>query len=182
VSFNSRSDAAIVNWQLDDVAFADGGQASGFFSVNTVTHTFINWDISVAGGDTSTFPAVVYNPFTSVLNPSALQPYSYSLPLWPGFYLDFAMAETDPTYHRDRQLRLAFDDLPDLGGTIAVDPNNAFAGECYNCAPVRLFTSGGTIVGTAAVPEPSTWAMMLIGFAGLGFAGYRQARRRALAI
>ncbi|MGB7974283.1 MAG: PEP-CTERM sorting domain-containing protein [Roseiarcus sp.] len=24
-----------------------------------------------------------------------------------------------------------------------------------------------------AVPEPSTWAMMLVGFAGLGFAGYR---------
>ena len=31
----------------------------------------------------------------------------------------------------------------------------------------------GTIVGT---PEPSTWAMMLLGFAGLGFAGYRKAK------
>jgi hypothetical protein len=30
---------------------------------------------------------------------------------------------------------------------------------------------------TPTVPEPSTWAMMLIGFAGLGFAGYRRARR-----
>ncbi|MBV8513428.1 MAG: PEP-CTERM sorting domain-containing protein [Xanthobacteraceae bacterium] len=29
----------------------------------------------------------------------------------------------------------------------------------------------------AAVPEPSTWAMMLIGFAGLGFA-FRQSRRK----
>ena len=28
-----------------------------------------------------------------------------------------------------------------------------------------------------AVPEPSTWAMMLLGFAGLGFAGYRASRR-----
>jgi hypothetical protein len=27
------------------------------------------------------------------------------------------------------------------------------------------------------VPEPSTWAMMLAGFAGLGFLGYRKARR-----
>jgi hypothetical protein len=27
-----------------------------------------------------------------------------------------------------------------------------------------------------AVPEPSTWAMMLLGFAGVGFAGYRHAR------
>jgi PEP-CTERM motif len=26
------------------------------------------------------------------------------------------------------------------------------------------------------IPEPSTWAMMLLGFAGLGFAGYRKAK------
>jgi hypothetical protein len=29
------------------------------------------------------------------------------------------------------------------------------------------------------VPEPSTWAMMLIGFAGLGYAGYRTSRKSA---
>jgi hypothetical protein len=29
----------------------------------------------------------------------------------------------------------------------------------------------------SAVPEPSTWAIMLIGFAGLGFA-FRQSRRK----
>ena len=29
---------------------------------------------------------------------------------------------------------------------------------------------------TATVPEPSTWAMMLLGFAGLGYAAYRRTR------
>jgi hypothetical protein len=30
-----------------------------------------------------------------------------------------------------------------------------------------------------AAPEPSTWAMMLLGFAGLGFAGWRASRTTA---
>lgn len=34
----------------------------------------------------------------------------------------------------------------------------------------------------AAVPEPSTWAMMLIGFAGVSFAGYRQTVRRRASV
>ena len=39
------------------------------------------------------------------------------------------------------------------------------------------YTGGGpdlafTLVGSV-VPEPSTWAMLLLGFAGLGLAGYR---------
>jgi hypothetical protein len=36
-------------------------------------------------------------------------------------------------------------------------------------------------VATVAAPEPSTWTMMGLGFAGLGFAGYR-ARRTAISI
>jgi PEP-CTERM motif len=33
----------------------------------------------------------------------------------------------------------------------------------------------------ASVPEPSTWAMMLLGFVSLGFAGYRRAREQRAA-
>ncbi len=33
-----------------------------------------------------------------------------------------------------------------------------------------------------AVPEPSTWAMMVLGFAGLGYAGMRGRRRTAISI
>ena len=33
------------------------------------------------------------------------------------------------------------------------------------------------VSSTPAVPEPSTWAMMLLGFTGLGFAGYRRSRK-----
>jgi hypothetical protein len=40
---------------------------------------------------------------------------------------------------------------------------------------VGFYTSMG------AVPEPSTWAMMMLGFAGLGFASYRVSRKAAVA-
>jgi PEP-CTERM motif len=30
--------------------------------------------------------------------------------------------------------------------------------------------------GASAVPEPSTWAMLLLGFAGLGYAGFRRCK------
>ena len=39
-----------------------------------------------------------------------------------------------------------------------------------------------TPAGASATPELSTWAMMLIGFAGLGLAGYRTARRHRRSI
>jgi hypothetical protein len=45
-----------------------------------------------------------------------------------------------------------------FGYTLVADGSGGFGFE---------FAVGG------AVPEPSTWAMMLLGFAGLGFAGYR---------
>lgn len=34
---------------------------------------------------------------------------------------------------------------------------------------------------TGGVPEPATWALLLLGFAGIGFAGYRQGRVAKLA-
>jgi hypothetical protein len=36
-------------------------------------------------------------------------------------------------------------------------------------------------VTVVVAPEPSTWAMMLLGFAGLGFAGWRASRRTVAA-
>ena len=40
-------------------------------------------------------------------------------------------------------------------------------------------TVGGRAV-TGAVPEPSTWAMLLLGFAGIGFMAYRRKSKAAL--
>ena len=51
----------------------------------------------------------------------------------------------------------------------------------YTWAPSPTAEDGSlTINVTGGVPEPSTWAMMLAGFAALGYAGYRRSRRARL--
>jgi len=66
-------------------------------------------------------------------------------------------------------------------------------GNIYNTDGVNYFSAdlpGGELrtigdVGTltiSAVPEPSTWAMMILGFVGVGFVAYRRKARAALGI
>jgi PEP-CTERM motif len=64
---------------------------------------------------------------------------------------------------------------PSAGGGTTTWPDTIFTYDSYSQQP------GGPAVAITvnAVPEPSTWAMMLICFAGLGFAGYRRTRRGA---
>jgi autotransporter-associated beta strand protein len=57
------------------------------------------------------------------------------------------------------------------------EPLAAFAGGDVVNGTVLEFDISGTGTG-GAVPEPSTWVMMLLGFVGLGFA-FKQSRRKA---
>jgi hypothetical protein len=58
-------------------------------------------------------------------------------------------------------------------------------GNDSNLADVFAFDSfsvGSLQQVAPAVPEPSTWAMMILGFAGLGFMGYRRRKSVAIAV
>ena len=46
----------------------------------------------------------------------------------------------------------------------------------FTLTPFGQLVNRGQTEIKNAVPEPSTWAMMLLGFAGLGYAGFRKAR------
>ncbi len=78
-----------------------------------------------------------------------------------------------------------------VGGSVLLDAGTELdivVGGAGTTSFINLLNAGGgggsfvwdpTAVPPQPVPEPSTWAMMLIGFAGLGFAGYRASRKSA---
>jgi hypothetical protein len=64
------------------------------------------------------------------------------------------------------------------GDTLAQGTGTLITGFIAETASGRGVTPD--IANIAAVPEPSTWAMMILGFAGIGFMAYRQKSKPAL--
>lgn len=114
--------------------------------------------------------------FASVSLPNIGNPDPYSLYTWNGssFVFDTTLA-ANTVFDFGGGGVSEFEVLgidPDLG----LDPNNPTA-----FITDLTFEGAGSFTGTmtpitVSVPEPSTWAMMLLGFVGLGFAGYCRAR------
>jgi PEP-CTERM motif len=71
----------------------------------------------------------------------------------------------------------------DAGNTPAfIATGNGFEAITEQDSNTNDFGSSATFtLASGAVPEPSTWAMLLLGFAGLGFAGWRRVRQTAVA-
>jgi hypothetical protein len=63
----------------------------------------------------------------------------------------------------------------DIGENTIINLDSSLGPEVH----LAISGSGDFVFGGAveAVPEPSTWAMMLLGFSGLGFSGYRTESR-----
>jgi PEP-CTERM motif-containing protein len=81
-----------------------------------------------------------------------------------------------PLYQNSENLAFAF-----LGGPLNF---NANASGVYTF-DLKLFGAdkqqlGDVSIQVNAVPEPSTWAMLILGFAGIGFMAYRRKSRPAM--
>jgi hypothetical protein len=84
-----------------------------------------------------------------------------------GFGVSFPVNNGDETFNQSVQFAATAGDAI-RSATFSNDPlQNAFE--------VGRFT----VQTVAAVPEPSTWAMMILGFAGIGFMAYRHRSRTA---
>lgn len=170
---------ADITWTFSGAGFDDGGTLSGQFTINVYgnieyNNLFGNTDYSIkstAGSNLNAFgymlPGSVYTgpPVTQALISSNKETVDFfsNGASYDGIYLELTFANP----------------LNTLG------PNSIVSGfECgvgFGCpssapdfTPTRYINSFGV---TSAVPEPGTWAMMVLGFLGLGFVAYRRKGR-----
>lgn len=151
------AEASVIVWTLQDVAFSDGGTASGTFSTDSTTGNVVDFNIVTTAG--AKLAGTTYDssaPTTEVYDR-----------LWgPNTFLLFNRT----AYYN---LELAFASALTSPGDVLLALNRA-SYECRNCSPSRIVVSGEVVSAITAVPEPSTWAMLLVGFAGIGFLAYRR--------
>jgi len=153
----------IIDWTLSDGTFDDGGTFSGTFTYNALSDTITSWHVTTtafvdAGGD------VVGGGFV---------PETYSSP--GGCFFIFCSSASDngsgPTFETGIVFAPATFNLTNIvmgaPGTVAVLTGNE-GGFAFPVGPISHDVTGGTAMGVAGVPEPAAWALMILGFGGVG--------------
>jgi hypothetical protein len=88
-----------------------------------------------------------------------------------------AIADLNAAAHNQSDTRFVIGgSLLSISGPFANEQLFAIFGPQTALAPAAVLTFETSV---AAVPEPSTWAMMIIGFAGVGFVAYRRKSKSA---
>lgn len=161
---------ADVTWLVNGT-FDDGGTLAGTITMNGTGMS--NYSLTTAGG---TMPAFTFDLSDSYATTSGINNFVFDRTAYPG----------DPAV---LQLHIAF--VNSLLTPAATDPiaSGKVSWECQNsfqCPATESQFSGSAIrylsgAASTAVPEPAAWAMMLVGFSGLGALLRRQRSATALA-
>jgi PEP-CTERM motif len=179
-----------INGELDAMSINFGFATSNSFTLSTTAvvtgvdfgawvfpgnnMSTVDWAITTASDSFPDGPAAAVSGNLLFANAHGLDVYQDSFSITPTYL-------AAGNYYL--VLQKAF--VPSTGDSAYWDQNNGPSAAYwqptseifFTCAPIGppACSESFDITGSA-VPEPSTWAMMLLGFAGLGFAGYRRAR------
>lgn len=169
---------------ITDLAFYNTQDPGGEPDTGTFTISLSTTSAAVDGLNLSDLAANI--------GPDNTQVYSGSLPALSGGVLQIDLS-TPFTYNPENGnllINIYSTDASTSSTPLYLDARNGTAtgqfSRAYSGDPDGIFSADyglvtGFSTGSGVIPEPSTWAMMLIGFAGLGFAGYRASRKGALA-
>ena len=136
-----------------------------------LAHDLVNHDISFAGSGVTSYIINVIGDFT---DPSSTH---------------FNVDQEDALFNFEDATKVNLGQwgasILAPGAAVKITSGSLFAeqflggGELHNN---NLFNGAlpATALVTAPVPEPSTWAMLIAGFAGLAYLGWRKARKGAV--
>jgi hypothetical protein len=158
-----------------------GGSSSGLFSVTAEITTQNTLDTATNGYDITGIAGTVSVKTARGLSVETISglvpnPNSPPLPFDNGVYIyDNVFFLSEPHFDNPGLLFTAQSgaftytyNLYTVGADYLLSSNN----------PLGIFNPGITANSlVASVPEPSTWAMLLLGFGGLGFAAHRGKKR-----
>jgi hypothetical protein len=172
LSTTTRASAdTYVSYDVNASYDSGAGTLTGSFTLDTTTNTSYAVDLTVvgAGGVNS----------GSLTDPTRFGTGTYEV----------APSVTDATYNDGDPALQVFLTYPTGGGALfnggfgSSSVGSYFSPTCGG--EICGFPLSGTVLNgnavTSAVPEPSTWAMMLLGFAGVGFMAYRRKSKPATA-
>ena len=116
--------------------------------------------------------------FASVELPAVQNPNPYDVYLWNGSKFVFDTTLDPNTVFDFGGNGVSEFEILGIAASVGLNPNSA-----TDFVTTLTFEGSGTFTGTMTpvigVPEPSTWATLLLGFVSLGIVGYR---RRALSV
>ena len=143
------------------ISFA-GYQHPAVEFVYAISVTEKNGGANLLGNTWSYEPAASGGGAKVLASGAALEFYGVFNNEYDTFSQDFKSTPGD-----DYVLKFSFTSISGLMSTVAT----SLAAPAPNTGALLVTTSG---LGLPPVPEPSTWAMMLIGLAGLGLVGHRR--------
>jgi hypothetical protein len=145
---------------IGNVSGTVSGEIFGLADTGTSAATDIVLTSAPTGVGFSSFPLDIFTlPWTNFAN---------SFTVTAGQITDATFASEAGNGSRVPHLLLnlgVLNVLNNIDGQTGVENEDGFAGITF------------TPVASPMIPEPSTWAMMLVGFAGLGLAGYWASRK-----
>jgi len=159
-------------------------------SVNSVGQTVYSFNLDVSHGQSYNLdPAAALGyifsiggegpNFATVTLPDLGLSHPYGLYVWNGTEFVFAAELAANTLFDFGLNGVSRFQVLGIDASLGLDPNSSTA-----FVTQVTFTGDGVFTGTmtaiTAVPEPSTWAMMILGFAGVGFVAYRRKSKPAL--
>jgi hypothetical protein len=138
----------------------DGGNVVTLYDTNGGALTFDTWDV-INAVNRSANPGLYFgNPNPRFLGQDKTEPF---------IFLNFF--DTTGTFSK-----VVFSQ--DGGG--GYESDNQTVGHYKKMGSGTFVPLADSFITASSVPEPATWAMMLAGFAGLGFLGYRRNKMAAV--